>query len=197
MKKKIAIYWGAFNPPTRGHFHVVEKILENSLVEKIIIVPDGFRVDKDYKIEEKHRNKMIKIFIDELISKWFNIELDNYFLQNKNNSNTTTMEVDLYFNKKLWYTPWHIFWTDISNEIINWSWNPEKYIEKKLKKIFIKREWYEFNNWELENYLLLNPETNLDISSTTVRNNIVSNISISNLVSEKIEKYILKNNLYI
>ena len=196
MKWKIAIFWGALNPPTLGHFHVVEQIFEDSLVEKIIIVPDGFRLDKGYQIEEKHRTEMIKLFTDELTSKWFNIEVDNYFLQNKNKSDTTTMEVDLYFKNKLWYQPWHIFWTDICGEIKNWTWNPDKYIEKQLKKIFIKRKWFEFNNQGLENYFLLNPKINTDISSSTVKKNIISNLPISNLVIEEIEKYIIKNNLF-
>lgn len=197
MNSKIAIFWGAFNPPTNGHFHVIEKILKNTDIEKVIITPDGLRLDKNYWIEEKHRKKMIQIFINELIEKWFNIEIDNHFLENKNNWDTTTVKVDLYFKEKLWLSPWHIFWTDISNEIKNWTWNPNKYIEKELKKIFIKRPWYDFNNLNFENFILINPEKKLDISSTIVRKNKNLNIPISNLVIKEIEEYIIKNNLYI
>jgi len=196
MNKNIAIYWWAFNPPTLWHLHVIENVFNNSDIEKIIIVPDWFRLDKNYKISEKDRNNLISIFIDELKINWYNVELDTHFLEWKNNSDTTTYEVDKYFIQKLWFQPFHIFWTDISSWIKNWSWNPNKYIQKKLKKIFIPRKGYEFEDFDLENFKLLDIEKHSDISSTKIKENINKKIKIDKLVTEKIEKYIIKNNLY-
>jgi nicotinate (nicotinamide) nucleotide adenylyltransferase len=196
MSTKIAIYWWAFNPPTLWHLHVIEQIFKNSDIEKIIIVPDWFRLDKNYKIKEENRNKLIKIFINELNILWYNIEIENYFLEWKNNSDTTTYQVDKYFIKKLWKQPYHIFWTDISWEIEKWSWNPNKYIQKQLKKIFIPRKWYNFNKSNLENYKLIEVDSKSSISSTKVKENINNKEKIDKLVIKKIENYINKNNLY-
>lgn len=196
MKEKIAIYWWAFNPPTLWHFYVINEIFNNSDINKIIIVPDWDRDDKSYWIEKIHRKNMIDLFINILKNKWLNIEIDNYFFENKNNKETITRDVDLYFKNKFQFPIWHIFWTDISWQIKNWSWNPDKYIEKQLKKIFIPRKWYNFEKWELENYILINTDNIPEISSTKVRKNCKNNISNSNLVFQEIENYIKENNLY-
>jgi len=196
MNEKIAIYWWAFNPPTLWHLHVIKEIFNNTDIKKIIITPDWLRLDKDYKISEFHRSNLLKIFVDELKNKWYNIEIEDYFLKWKNNSDTTTYEVDKYFIKKLWFQPYHIFWTDILNWIENWSWNPNQYIERRLKKIFISRKWYIFNKKNLENYKLIDSVNQYDISSTETKENINKNLKIDTLVLKQIEDYINNNNLY-
>ena len=196
MSKKIAIYWWAFNPPTMGHFHVIKEVLKDENIEKIIIVPDWLRLDKDYEIKEYHRTRLIEIFIDELKISWYNIEIERFFLEWKNKSNTTTYEVDKYFIEKLESQPWHVFWTDISSWIRDWTWNPDKYIQKKLKKIFIPRKWSNFDNFDLENYKLIKTDSESDISSTKIKENINKNLKIDKLVMKKIEEYIKNNNLY-
>ena len=196
MTKKIAIYWWAFNPPTMGHFHVIKEVLKDENIEKIIIVPDWLRLDKDYKIKEYHRIRLIEIFINELKISWYNIEIERFFLEWKNKSDTTTYEVDKYFIEKLETQPWHVFWTDISSWIRDWSWNPDKYIQKKLKKLFIPRKWCNFDNYDLENYQLLKIDSESDISSTEIKENINKKLKIDKLVMKKIEEYIKNNNLY-
>jgi len=196
MNKNIAIYWWAFNPPTLWHLHVIEQVFCNTDIDKIIIVPDWFRLDKDYKISELHRNNLIEIFINEIKNNWLNVEIDKHFLEWKNNSDTTTYEVDKYFINKLKKQPYHIFWTDISWWIKDWSWNPNKYIQKKLRKIFIPRPWYIFEENDLENYTLINTNSCSEISSTKIKENINKNLKIDKLVMKKIEEYIKNNNLY-
>lgn len=39
MSKKIAIYGGAFDPPTLGHTHVITKVLETGLVDEVWVLP--------------------------------------------------------------------------------------------------------------------------------------------------------------
>ncbi len=194
--QKTAIFGWAFNPPTLGHIHIIKQVFLNSNIEKIIIAPDWLRLDKNYNISEKYRENLINIFVSELKNDWFNIELDNYFLKWKNKTDTTTYEVDKYFINKLWLQPFHVFWTDVSWWIKDWSWNPDKYIQKKMKKIFIPRLWEKFNDFDLENYELLKTDSQSDISSTKVRNNIKNNNKISELVSQNIQEYIIQNNLY-
>ncbi|MFK7780124.1 MAG: adenylyltransferase/cytidyltransferase family protein [Candidatus Gracilibacteria bacterium] len=193
---KIAIYGGAFNPPTLGHYHIIEQIFKNSSIEKIIIVPDGVRLDKEYFINKEDRFELINIFIKELNQKGYNIELNNHFFEGKNDSDTTTYEVDKYFINKLGFEPYHVFGTDISGGIKNWSGNPNKYVEKKVKKIFVPRGGSIFNDYDLENYELLNTDSQTDISSTKVRNNIANNKNINKFVSIEIKEYIIERNLY-
>ena len=192
----IAIYWWAFNPPTLWHLNVIKEVITNSNINKIIIVPDWLRLDKNYNIKEKDRENLINIFINNLKNEWLNVELENHFLKNKNNSDTTTYKVDKYFINKYKKQVYHIFWTDISWEIKKWSWNPNKYIQKKLKKIFITRKWYKFIPYWLENYILLKTKNISNISSTKVKETINKNQKIDKLVTKEIEEYIKNNNLY-
>ena len=196
MKSTTAIYWWAFNPPTLWHLHVIKQVFEKSNIKKIIIVPDWIRDDKDYSISENHRKKIINIFIKELKNEWFNVELENYFIDWKNNSNTTTYKVEKYFTQKLKNQPFHIFWVDISEWIKYWTWNPNKYIQKKLRKIFIPRKWYEFSSYDLERYKLLKIDKQSAISSTEVRVNINNIDKLSKLLMKDIHNYIKENNLY-
>ena len=62
IKKTVAIYGGGFKPPTKGHFHVVEKALQNfpEIDElKIFVgsgVRDGITQDESIKIWEIYKN---------------------------------------------------------------------------------------------------------------------------------------------
>lgn len=192
----IAVYWGSFNPPTLSHAEVIKVVLEKTKIEKIIFAPDWERQDKDFKIPFLHRKNMINIFFDVLKSNWLNIELDSYFLEWKNWNYTTTVQVNDYFYNKLWFYPWQIFWTDVINSMPNWTWNYDNIIEKKLKKIFLKRPGFEFDLKWFDNYILLDIPEMLEISSTMAREMIRNKQKTNNVLFPEIRDYIDNNLLY-
>lgn len=193
--ENIAIYWGAFNPPTIWHFEIIERLLTKKIVEKIIFSPDWQRKDKDYKISFEKRTRILEIFFEELKQRWLNVDFEEYFL--KNPWNTTTMQVEQYFSNKLWFQPYHIFWIDTISNMPNRLWNTNKYIENKLKKIFIKRKWFLVpENIDMQNYTMLDLEI-LEISSTTVREMIKNKMKIEHILTPKVRDYIEENWLYI
>jgi len=193
--ENIAIYWGAFNPPTIWHKLVIEKLLTQNKVSKIIFSPDWTRKDKDYKISDENRIKMLQIFFAELKQRWLNVDFEDYFL--KKSWNTTTMEVENYFTNKLWFFPYHIFGIDTISTMPNRVWNDEKYIENKLKKIFINRKWFLLpENIDMQNYQIFDLNI-LEISSTTVREMIKNKMRIDHILTPKVRNYIEENWLYI
>lgn len=193
--KNIAIYWGAFNPPTIWHFEVIEKLLVSQKVEKIIFTPDWQRVDKDYKIQREKREKILQIFFEELREKWLNVEFEDYFL--KSDWNTTTIEVEEYFSLKLWFSPFHIFWIDTISSMPNWVWNRDKYLENELKKIFINRKWFQIpEKIDMQNYQIYDLSI-LEISSTIVREMIKNKIKVDEILTPKVNQNIQENWLYI
>ena len=193
--ENIAIYWGAFNPPTIWHKLVIEKLLTQNKVSKIIFSPDWTRKDKDYKISDENRIKMLQIFFAELKQRWLNVCFEDYFL--KKSWNTTTMEVENYFTNKLWFFPYHIFGIDTISTMPNRVWNDEKYIENKLKKIFINRKWFLLpENIDMQNYQIFDLNI-LEISSTTVREMIKNKMRIDHILTPKVRNYIEENWLYI
>jgi len=193
--ENIAIYWGAFNPPTIWHKLVIEKLLTQNKVSKIIFSPDWTRKDKDYKISDENRIKMLQIFFAELKQRWLNVDFEDYFL--KKSWNTTTMEVENYFTNKLWFSPHHIFGIDTISTMPNRVWNDEKYIENKLKKIFINRKWFLLpENIDMQNYQIFDLNI-LEISSTTVREMIKNKMRVDHILTPKVRNYIEENWLYI
>ena len=49
---RIAIYGGSFNPMHRGHEQIVEYILKNLNMDKIIIVPVGIPSHRENNLEQ-------------------------------------------------------------------------------------------------------------------------------------------------
>ena len=196
--ENIAIYWGSFNPPTIAHSMIVEQVLTKTKIDKVIISPSWVRTDKDFEIDENHRKKLIDIFFKTLKNKWLNIEFDNHFLNWKNWWHTTTMQEESYFKKKLWFSPYFIFWSDVIPQMPTWSWNKDKFIEKKLKKIFINRVgyWFEAEKYSIENYIFSENNNIPDISSSLVKQRLKNKQKIDDLINSKIEDYIRENTLY-
>jgi nicotinate-nucleotide adenylyltransferase len=195
MENKIAIYGGAFNPPTLWHEKVISGLLTSKQVEKIILSPDGYRLDKNYGISQEKRKEIIEIFIKNLLNKWLNVEVDSHFLEGKNWDFTSTIEVDKYFKEKLGFSAYHIFWSDVIRSMKNWSWNDEHFIEKELKKLFISRPWYELYLEDIDNYILADLPDLIEISSTIVREMLSVRQNVSAVIVPEISEYIQKNNI--
>ena len=196
----IAVFGWALNPPTLGHTQILSQVLSETTVDKIILSPDWKRNDKDYGIEDKHKIKIAYLYAENLQNQWFNVEMDNHFLEWKNNEPTTTIAVDQYFREKYWNDIWHIFWSDVAPWMKNWEWNADQYIEKKLQKIFLWRPGYPLNadkHW-IENYEYIDNKFIENISSTMVRDMIKNQRKeVAEIIwSNQILDYIQDNNLY-
>lgn len=192
--EKIAIYSGAFNPPTIWHQEVMIQLMTKWYVDKIIFSPDGQRMDKNYWISSQKRRNMLEVFASEMSSKWFNIEFQDHFLERT--SFTTTMEVEEYYRQKLWFQPYHIFGIDTISSIPNWTWNKDKYLETKLKKIFLLRKWFTLpENIDMENYLILDLDI-IEVSSTLVREILKNKWEVSHILTPWVYNYVRDNELY-
>lgn len=192
--EKIAIYWGAFNPPTIWHKELIVQTLTSWQVDRIIFSPDWRRKDKDFGISDSERIEMIKRFADELCTLWLNIDFHDYFL--KREWNTSTLEVDRYYKEKLWESPYHIFWIDTVSSMPRRIWNENGYIEKHLKKIFIERKGFELpKNFDMQNYIILSLDIP-EVSSTIVRELIKNKQKVTHILTPWVYEYAVKNGLY-
>lgn len=193
--KKIWIYGGAFNPPTLGHTSVISQLLDTKIVDTIILVPDGERDDKSYGISQMHRKKLITLFYTSLVKKWYDVKLCMHFFNKK--WFTLTYDVNSYFEQSFGENVYHIFWTDVASWMPLWTGNPENFIEKKLKKIFIPRKGYFFpTDIPLDTYQIVDIDTP-DISSTLVRHTIQKKEDFQAFLSDDISTYIEKHHLYL
>jgi len=142
---ETAIYWGAFNPPTLAHIQVVQEVLKTTDITHVIISPSGEREDKDFWIEHADRRKLIEKYVEILKKLWLSVSLDTYFFDTNDSWVTTTKAEQEYFEDRLWMSPYFVFGSDTAENMSWWSNNENRFIEEKLKKIFIQRPWYSFD----------------------------------------------------
>jgi nicotinic acid mononucleotide adenylyltransferase len=140
---------------------------------------------------------MIELFLKNIKKTDIDIEFDDYFFNWQNGRDTTMMQQKEYYKDKLWFIPHFIFGTDTINTMPNWKDNIEQYIEQKLPKIFIPRNWNEYSLRDFKNYQILDTKK-IDISSSNVKEVLIGNKQeISELIIPEIREYIFKNELYI
>ena len=65
---RLGIYIGSFNPPHIGHKKVIEYLLNNNYVDKILIVPTLNYWDKTDLVDIKDRIKMLKYWENDKVS---------------------------------------------------------------------------------------------------------------------------------
>lgn len=194
----IAIYWGAFNPPTLAHAQAVQEVLKRKAASHIILSPSGEREDKNFWIPHMNRKKLIHIFLELLKKDGLSVSLDTHFFEGNNGWHTTTTAEEVYFRKKLWFSPAFIFGSDVAKNIPWWSNNEGKFIEERLRKIFIMRPWehFDFIANGFKEYTLLDIPDMLDISSSLAREMVARKRSVNGILFPEISAEIKENDLY-
>lgn len=193
-----AIYWGAFNPPTLAHAQVIKTVLEETDISRIIFSPSWEREDKDFGIHLEERKRLNEIFVEVLQKEWINISIDLHFMQGKNWWLTTTTWEEKYFREKLGFSPYFIFGNDVAPRMSTWWWNKDRFIEEKLRKIFVNRPGYEFDfqvNWFRE-YILLDIPDMLEISSSMAREMIRKKRNVEDILFPEITEEVQRESLY-
>ena len=59
---KTGVYVGSFNPPHLGHLHVINFLIDQKYVDKVIVIPTGNYWHKNNIIDIKHRINMLKFY---------------------------------------------------------------------------------------------------------------------------------------
>lgn len=181
---KIGVYVGSFNPPHKGHIKIVNHLIKNNYVNKILIIPTNNYWNKTNLININHRLNMLNFFKNENII--INNTLNNleYTYQIINELKKDNNEYSLILG---------------ADNIINFDkWkNYEELLNLELliinrDKINIKEHLDKLN--KKDNYKIVNIE-NIDISSTYIRENL-NNKDILNIIDKQVLEYIKKEKLY-
>lgn len=181
---KIGVYVGSFNPVHLGHKRVVDYLIDNEYVDKIIVVPTGNYWNKIDLISINHRINMLKYYENDRI-------LINDYLNDKKYSyeildiiKKENREDDIYLiigadNMPKFYM-WKNVYSILKNNVIVLNRNDID-IKKYIAKV------------DQERFLILNNFGYLDISSSEIRKNVKK---YKNYLDENVYNYIIDNNLY-
>lgn len=194
--KNTGVFGGTFNPIHTGHLILAEFICDELNLENLIFIPTKNPPHKNSKeiIDENLRFQMIKLSIKG--NKRFSVS----DIEIKNDDNKKSYTIDtlnrLSNYHKIEKPLYLIIGFDSYTELSTWK-DPEK-ICNTSKVIVLKRQGYKdtnINKFKTKVKFLDSPV--ITISSTEIRERIKKSKSIKYLVPEKVEKFIIKNKLYI
>lgn len=199
-KIKIGIFGGSFSPPHMGHIKAAKAFVTSMNLDKLLIIPALMPPHKELNKEASviDRLKMCEIaFSDVKNAEISSMEIDRggksytylTLQQLKNDDNELYMLVG----------------TDMLLTLDEWK-NPEV-IFSLAKVCYIRREKDELTEADIiskikkykENYsaeIIAIPADAFEISSTELRNKIISGEDISSLMDERVVKYIFERGLY-
>ena len=191
---RIAIYGGSFNPMHIGHEKIVDYVLDNLNMDKIIIIPVGIPSHRENNLEQSYtRLKICK----EIFKGNKKIEVSDIEIKSEGKSytyDTLLKLMDLYGENNEFF---EIIGEDSLKSLKTWK-NYEELLKickfivfrrKDDKNIQIDKEF--LNN---KNIIILENEY-YDMSSTEIRNMIKNNEDISAFVNKKVKKLIEKEYL--
>ena len=191
---RIAIYGGSFNPMHIGHEKIVDYVLNNLNMDKIIIIPVGIPSHRENNLEQSYtRLKICK----EIFKGNKKIEVSDIEIKSEGKSytyDTLLKLIDLYGENNEFF---EIIGEDSLKSLKTWK-NYEELLKickfivfrrKDDKSIQIDEEF--LNN---KNIIILENEY-YDISSTEIRNMVKNNEDISAFVNKKVKKLIEKEYL--
>lgn len=191
---RIAIYGGSFNPMHIGHEKIVDYVLNNLNMDKIIIIPVGIPSHRENNLEQSDtRLKICK----EIFKGNKKIEVSDIEIKSEGKSytyDTLLKLIDLYGENNEFF---EIIGEDSLRSLKTWK-NYEELLKickfivfrrKDDKNIQIDEEF--LNN---KNIIILENEY-YNISSTEIRNMVKNNEDISAFVNKKVKKLIEKEYL--
>lgn len=187
---RLGIYVGSFDPVHKAHIHVVNHLIENDYVDKVIIIPSVGYWDKTNLAELEKRIEMLKFY-----------ENNNIIINNTLNTLSYTYEVlrelkNIYKDDLLYL----IIGADNVEKFYLWK-NVDEILENKilvLPRNDIDPTEYISKYSKKDNFIRVKDFEPLYISSTEIRNKIKNNdlSNINNYLDEEVLDYIIKSNLY-
>ena len=188
---RIAIYGGSFNPMHRGHEQIVEYILKNLNMDKIIIVPVGIPSHRENNLEQSDTRLKIcrEIFKDNSKIEVSDIEIKS---DGKSYTYDTLIKLIEVYGKN------NEFFEIIGEDSLKnfKTWKNYKELLKICKLVVFRRNDDEDKEIDKEffknsNIIILKNEY-YNYSSTEIREKVKNGEDISNLVNKRVEKIILQ-----
>ena len=178
---RLGVYIGSFNPVHNGHIKLVNYLLDNNYVDKVLIVATLGYWDKTNLVNISDRINMLKYF-----------ESENIIIDNKHYNHRYTYELMRELSKEYNDELYLIMGADNIINFDKWK-NYEELLNYKIivmnrNNIDIKSYIKKYNT---SNFIVINDYEFLDVSSTEIRNNLNNRY-----LDKRVLEYIRTNNLY-
>lgn len=182
---RLGVYVGSFNPVHKGHKYVMDYLIKNNYVDKIIVIPTNNYWNKTNLIDIKHRLNMLKFY-----------ETDKILINNKLNKKKYTYEIlNIIQEENIKDEIFLIIGADNMPKFYLWK---NVYSILKNKVIVLNRNNIDVTKYiakiDQNKFIILDNFNYLNVSSSEIRKNINDN---KNYLDDKVYNYIINNNLYL
>ncbi|HEY3252035.1 MAG TPA: nicotinate-nucleotide adenylyltransferase [Ignavibacteria bacterium] len=205
--KRIGVYGGTFNPIHIAHLITAEEVAELLHLEKVLFILSANHPLKDTNgiIDPEKRMKMINLAIkgnetfeaSDIEIKLSGLPAEVTVQAGKSKSYTVDTLVNLreqYKNEQVKF--YLIIGMDNLIELHTWKDPGKLFILSEVIVINRPRFYAQDVKNDFGRQVTYVPVSNIDISASEIRNRIRENRTIKYLVPEKVEKFIIQNNLY-
>ena len=178
---RLGIYVGSFNPVHDGHIKVINYLLDNDYVDKVLVLPTPNYWDKNDLVDINHRVNMFKFFENEKI-----------IVDDIHNKAPFTYQVIRSIRKD--YPNDLLFLIIGADNLINFDkWkNIDEILNNKI--IVLNRNNIDINKYldkfNKEKFIVISDFDYIDVSSTEIRNGNYEHLN------NKVKKYIDKYKLF-
>ncbi|BEO93884.1 nicotinate (nicotinamide) nucleotide adenylyltransferase [Fusobacterium nucleatum] len=188
---KIAIYGGSFNPMHIGHEKIVDYVLKNLDMDKIIIIPVGIPSHRENNLEES--DTRLKI-CREIFKSNEKVEVSDIEIKSERKSytyDTLLKLIEIYGKDNKFF---EIIGEDSLKNLKTWK--NYKELLNLCKFIVFRRK--DDKNTKIDSEFLNNKNIIIleneyyNISSTEIRNKVKNGEDITGLVNEKVKNLIKK-----
>lgn len=179
---RIGVFVGSFDPVHNGHTSVMNYLVNEKIVDKIIVVPTGNYWDKQNITNIKDRLKMLNYISSKQIvidNKHNNLEYTYQVLD--------SLEKD-YKGDELYL----VIGADNANTLHRWV----KYDEIIKRGIIVVKRGNIKINLKTDKMIIINKSFG-NVSSTMIRNNIKNKKDVSRYLDKRVIQYINENNVYM
>ena len=188
---KIAIYGGSFNPMHIGHEKIVDYVLKNLDMDKIIIIPVGIPSHRENNLEES--DTRLKI-CREIFKSNEKVEVSDIEIKSERKSytyDTLLKLIEIYGKDNKFF---EIIGEDSLKNLKTWK--NYKELLNLCKFIVFRRK--DDKNTKIDSEFLINKNIIIleneyyNISSTEIRNKVKNGEDITGLVNKKVKNLIEK-----
>ena len=199
---RVGIFGGTFNPPHLGHINMCKLFLDEIALDRLIVIPASVPPHKQIKSKTttEQRFKMAQLAFSGLSSK---ISVSDIEIKRNGKSYTADTLKEL---KNLGYTDlYFLCGTDMILTLDQW-YKPE-YIFANATIVYMRRENEAENDHLISqkifdykkrfNAKIINIDAKpIELSSSMVRQAVMENKNINDMVTSEVLDYIIANNLY-
>lgn len=197
---KIGLFGGTFDPPHKGHIKLASAVLDEFSLDKLLFIPAGnppHKKDKK-KTDKIHRYEMVKIAIEGQSENRFSLSDFDIKNEEPNYSYLTIAHFkDLYPDDEIFF----IVGADSYRDFPLWKNYPD--ILSLCTFIVVNRQGIENDSYyekykkiDASHKALFLKDFSYDLSSTELREQILSGNANSEDLPDGVWDYIIKNKLY-